>query len=869
MLKIYTLLSNQSLLARYTSGEGLRISLNDLHNATYVQAWQRYESLPDHRLKNSLQCVYGDEKTYWGYLNNTFENLTDAHLEFKGQTLCAREENFGSWQDVIVEHSPLDLMAFVMSKKVMNGSDIRQFILANITHCPLPEFPAPLLDSRLDDILQCDLHVHLNGSTFADAIWESALRNPLEFRAQMMKEWKDNKETVEELFAQFSPHFGWRESATLIDIAANLRDWLARRLVTPQFCYKANSCSMREQCNMCDFFTISHKNESGECCKCATYALRKLLWLERPLQNFVLYAPPPGSYRGEHPLCTHAPSNILSFGHEFTPLQFETYFYVLIFRKLQSESDEYFARCFHYYILLKNFFRKLLVQQCSQVGFDQFQKITLTGIREYHERAYFDRLRQFEASAGHKSRIHVEGRFAPKDTLKKLAFIKHKINEGYGKYVKDCSVRLQNKKCSTMADLSLVAHFIKTKDDNRVPGCQYYNYRRKLIIQARTLIRYIDAERSGYFSVPATDCSLPSITGFDAAANELDTPPEVFAPLYRFLRFHGHTQFTFHAGEDFQHLVSGIRAVDEAVDFLQLSAGNRIGHATALGIDPKLWRVRNEEGVRILISEWLDTLVYALFALRESADFSKDVSKAAAEIPRLCSKVYGKVYSEDCLYRAWQLRHLDPLVAFFDYDTGMTDAFTANEFEMVRVAACSDREAFDLFEKYHTLPAIGCKKLSTALENSRKFRATSDSRHKKYGMTEDKHPDIKDYYVRVESNFFTDEALAFLQARVLKKLYQKNIAIESLITSNVRISFYKNYDEHHILRWLGQNKEFEGEMYPPICLGTDDPGIFETSVKNECLHLLTMLRKQGLQEHECVGIIEKLLITSRGYLFKN
>ncbi|MEI8618508.1 hypothetical protein P4S63_19280 [Pseudoalteromonas sp. B193] len=62
--------------------------------------------------------------------------------------------------------------------------------------------------------------------------------------------------------------------------------------------------------------------------------------------------------------------------------------------------------------------------------------------------------------------------------------------------------------------------------------------------------------------------------------------------MFRRLRKAGYHNFTYHAGEDYVHLLSGIRTVAEAIDFLDLKTGNRIGHGTAIGINPELWRER-------------------------------------------------------------------------------------------------------------------------------------------------------------------------------------------------------------------------------------------------------------------------------------
>lgn len=46
---------------------------------------------------------------------------------------------------------------------------------------------------------------------------------------------------------------------------------------------------------------------------------------------------------------------------------------------------------------------------------------------------------------------------------------------------------------------------------------------------------------------------------------------------------------TYHVGEVFTDIVDGLRAVDEAVHFLNLDCGDRLGHATVLGMDVEKW----------------------------------------------------------------------------------------------------------------------------------------------------------------------------------------------------------------------------------------------------------------------------------------
>lgn len=59
----------------------------------------------------------------------------------------------------------------------------------------------------------------------------------------------------------------------------------------------------------------------------------------------------------------------------------------------------------------------------------------------------------------------------------------------------------------------------------------------------------------------------------------------------------GSETFHFSGGEDFSHLVSGLRTIVEAVIFLDLWPGDRLGHCTAIGISPDLWIRENWENM--------------------------------------------------------------------------------------------------------------------------------------------------------------------------------------------------------------------------------------------------------------------------------
>jgi hypothetical protein len=128
--------------------------------------------------------------------------------------------------------------------------------------------------------------------------------------------------------------------------------------------------------------------------------------------------------------------------------------------------------------------------------------------------------------------------------------------------------------------------------------CRFANYFTDQLAAARTLARQLQ-------QWPHTQLV---VRGLDVCADELAVPSWVLRPLLhtvrsaaanglRYLRRQGGRpppplRTTVHAGEDFAHLLTGLRHVHEAIEDLDLHEGDRIGHGLALGVDPQVWSRR-------------------------------------------------------------------------------------------------------------------------------------------------------------------------------------------------------------------------------------------------------------------------------------
>ena len=71
---------------------------------------------------------------------------------------------------------------------------------------------------------------------------------------------------------------------------------------------------------------------------------------------------------------------------------------------------------------------------------------------------------------------------------------------------------------------------------------------------------------------------------------------------------------------------------------------------------------------------------------------------------------------------------------------------------------------------------------------------------------------------------------------ILLEMSQQGIIIESMVSSNVRISYYDHYKQHHITKWLDKQHNM-----PLVTLASDDPGIFNSNIFIEYSHLYEIL----------------------------
>jgi len=796
--------------------DGGRPGLDRIRRRALVGEWERNSRLPDHVLRNRGEAGLGEVDSDWGLVRATLRAYVAEYLYRREQGIHVHFDKFGEWQRELADLSPLPFLAFALWQ--WNGApdpahldEVQQYTgkyLDRLRHTMLITPHLPLVEDVIDVQGLHDRHIHLNGSTEIDKVWQDQLANV--------------DEAIREI-RQALPHpqrIGRQD--TNRSMLAELYEQLS---LTPAKVGHYLRVARRVRMVLCDYaLGLGIKPHYSP----------KVLMVPGTLPELDLERRTSG-----HPLADHIPRDAGKLVPELLLL-------ILVFRQLEKDAGKSIAgHLLHLYLLILNCVAvPLTIQGERQKGFDQFQKFTFTEMRSQSESgAYVDRFRQLNHAPKQDLAV-LEGRFAPPDSPRKLAGLLLNILKDLNEYRGGKRPRPQSLTAAAefspqsqpgepRMELYLVAHFIKEADQGPsrsvqdgcgtiLPPCRHHKLRQKLMRRWRVLRHVREA-----FQV-----ARRFIVGIDAAANEQHARPEVFAPLYRAARRSGMVNFTYHAGEDFEHLVGGIRAIAEAVRFLGLERGGRIGHGTAIGIDPDLWLRQMPQTIRMRRGEYLDDLVFAHGRLLGEQGFEHLLPQLERLIHDLSFKIYGQGHSPAMLWAAWKMRALDPLAIAPEAEGAVVvDHDLEREVRRLRKARQDHPGAFALFLRHHS--AAG-RRASVVQE-------------------------------AVATDWLPSKALRALQNGLLKDLASGQVTLETLPTSNVRISFYEDHAEHHVLRWLAEAPD----SAPTVCVGSDDPGIFANSMRGEYYHLARELKRAGKTWDEVGQALRRLNHNSRIYGFRS
>lgn len=122
--------------------------------------------------------------------------------------------------------------------------------------------------------------------------------------------------------------------------------------------------------------------------------------------------------------------------------------------------------------------------------------------------------------------------------------------------------------------------------------------------------------------------------------------------------------------------------------------------------------------------------------------------------------------------------------------------------------------------------------------------------------------------IEVDTAYFNAETFIRIQQQLMTEVRDRKVVVETLPSSNVRISQYYNFREHHSLRWMrvpGFVEEGDPEIM--VSLGSDDPGIFAGDLNGEFYQLYAALRNEGLGDKTALDYLAPINERGRQYRF--
>ncbi|MGN0181252.1 MAG: hypothetical protein ACI4DP_02400 [Candidatus Ornithomonoglobus sp.] len=537
----------------------------------------------------------------------------------------------------------------------------------------------------------------------------------------------------------------------------------------------------------------------------------------------------------------------------------------------QSPDSALIAYLLHIYIILKESVRSEIILNNDVKGFDNFRQynnrkssliLNKEGEKIFYRTAIIDTLfNQYSINT-------LEVRISPASYAKKIYEYIDVIDKSIKESIKEMSdgekVAWELENTDNIIDESGINEAAKEKYRQIYTGHNYFytlhfikEHEKISNLQADDLCRHNDLRnkiKKQAFAIMKFREDYPDtskrVYGIDAASSEIGCRPEVFAHAFRVLREHEVDRFatdsaspqrlrvTYHVGEDYIDILDGLRAIDEAIRFLNLSCGDRLGHALVLGVDIAEWYSMKNWVVNISQHDYLDNIAWLyskiinyklnvdhsiMFYLENEFHkyfrivYGDNISKRYTEhVSEISEYLYDRANTDiniSTYYYAWELRGDDPE----DYVNGFyksriyTDVWEWNSVNRKYPKDITIRNSAAVAFLYYTYHYNS----NVKLEGEKKIK------------------------VNIPKNLIP--VIELVQKELRHIIAYKGICIETNPSSNCLIGPFGrfSYEKHPIIKFYNcglmekNEKQVENCSNIAVCINTDDQSIFKTSLENE------------------------------------
>ncbi|MGL4992217.1 MAG: hypothetical protein ACRC57_13830 [Sarcina sp.] len=489
--------------------------------------------------------------------------------------------------------------------------------------------------------------------------------------------------------------------------------------------------------------------------------------------------------------------------------------------KFSNDSDCLFSELFINYIRLKNYFYGTFVEGYEIKGLDRFQEfyknstnitwLTTQNIQS-NDKEYYKKLIRSEFQ--NENLKYVELRIALKE--KETDTIKTYIDilKAYREIVKSDFDNIN------FPRIGLIYHLIK--NDELLNKENFYKTSVKNLIKVRNENIY-----NSYF-----------IVGIDAASLENNTQIQSLIPAFLSARGsendylkkddgYGNVVnvktlgFTFHAGEDFRDMVSGLRRIDEVVRKFKYHAGDRIGHGTVLGLNVDKWASDNPV-VLLPREEYLYNL---LWVWNKISKYSIDKHSFSIYLEKNIFNIAREIFEENVEINNTRNKNNKIKYNLSGLSIPMLYELYRNSF--------IDIENIDASDKQNKISFRSIK-----LENDTEYKEALE----------------EPIYISIDTTLI--EIIKEMQRIMVEYIAQRGIIVEINPSSNTTIGEFESVMDNHSLT-LNKIEELS-EKNVIITINSDDPMIFNTTLSNEYAYIYYSLLSKGVSKERILEWIEKI-----------
>lgn len=408
--------------------------------------------------------------------------------------------------------------------------------------------------------------------------------------------------------------------------------------------------------------------------------------------------------------------------------------------------------------------------------------------------------------------------------------------------------------------LGIVFHFIKQEPvDNRIGDMCWVRNEEELrsnhmLIWRDTMVIWAQMIEELRSEVPLLD---KYIVGIDAASEENKAEPWIFAPVYAAIRNRNITKpvlkdevqgisrvnnigFTYHVGEEFRHLLSGLRHIDEVVRHFFYKPGDRLGHGIALGTDAQEWMMQNTTVV-IPIGEQMENLLW-IWGNMVYRNWVIEIAMESLEgkILSLAREIYGEILGMtvhvlyDAYVEKFRYKYKENFLKLQKYIGGSVDKQNMGEGGTKHF--CKYYQVNNPYGIIWTKEKVLCT-----------FFCPYFYEHLQ-----------KPILVHIEK-----EELGLLnkvQAYVVEEVEQRGIYVEVNPTSNLSIGASRELFTPHIFRLNSRDlvSEEKTDHEVLVTINSDNPMIFNTNNENELAYMYYALTYKGYAKESVLRWIDKV-----------